>query len=64
MKMYVFWVIVSCSMVKFTDVSKVFVATTIRTIVMIMKAESTSKTLINFTTLHGSKPRRQPSLLS
>jgi hypothetical protein len=49
MKMAVFWAAAPCSLLKFTDVSEVLVA-------MIMKAESTSETSVNFyqTTLRNN----------
>jgi hypothetical protein len=48
MKMAAFWVVVPCSLVKFTDVSEVLAASIIRAISLIMEAANTSETSADF----------------
>jgi hypothetical protein len=47
-KMAVLWVVVPCSLVKFTDVSEVTASSIIRAITLLMEAASTSDTSVNF----------------
>jgi hypothetical protein len=48
MKMAVFWVVVPCSLVKFTNVSEVLVASIIRAMRAMVEAAKTSEMLVNF----------------
>jgi hypothetical protein len=57
MKMTVFWGVAACSLIEFTDVSKVFAASIIRAMIaLMMEAASTSKTSVNYHTTRRNNP--------